>query len=127
MLAPLSSRNVMITGASKGIGKGMAGVFANKGCKVLLTGRTEVTLKASTEEIQAAGGFARYFIADVDGPEAVQKSFSFAQEVFGGLDILSSNVGIFPSGSTDDIAFAALFFGSSEAGLITGQTLVCRW
>lgn len=97
MLTTLSGRSVIITGASKGIGKGMARVFADNGCKVLLTGRTESTLKASVEEIQAAGGIARYFIADVADHRAVQASFTFAQEVFGGLDILCCNAGIFPN------------------------------
>ena len=97
MLTPLSGRSVLITGASKGIGKGVAKVFAEKGCKVLLVARSETLLRDTVSSIQAAGGTADYFCADVTDADAIQAAVERAVEQFGGLDILCCNAGIFPS------------------------------
>ncbi len=97
MLAPLSGRSVLITGASKGIGKGIAKVFAEKGCKVLLVARSETLLSETVSSIRAAGGTAAFFCADVTDTQAMQAAVAEAVHQFGGLDILCCNAGIFPS------------------------------
>ncbi len=104
MLTALSGRSVMITGASKGIGKGMARVFADNGCRVLLTGRTESFLQAAVREIRTSGGTAESITADAADPEAIQEAVNFAEEVFGGLDILCCNAGIFPNTRLDKMS-----------------------
>ena len=97
MLTPLSGRSVLVTGASKGIGKGIAKVFAEKGCKVLLVARNEALLRDAVSSIQAAGGTADFFCADVTDADAVQAATEQAVKQFGGLDILCCNAGIFPN------------------------------
>ena len=97
MLAPLSGRSVLITGASKGIGKGIAKVFAEKGCKVLLVARSETLLSEAVSSIRSAGGTAAFFCADVTDAQAMQNAVEEAVRQFGGLDILCCNAGIFPS------------------------------
>ncbi|WP_211830152.1 3-oxoacyl-ACP reductase FabG [Kistimonas asteriae] len=97
MLAPLSGRSVLITGASKGIGKGVANVFAEKGCKVLLAARNEALLSEAVSSIRAGGGTADYCCTDVTDAQAVQAAVDQAVQRFGGLDILCCNAGIFPN------------------------------
>ncbi|GAA4651393.1 3-oxoacyl-ACP reductase FabG [Kistimonas scapharcae] len=97
MMTPLSGRSVLITGASKGIGKGMAKVFAEKGCQVLLVARNETLLSEAVSSIRATGGTADFFCADVTDADAMQAAVDQAVARFGGLDILCCNAGIFPS------------------------------
>ena len=62
MLTSISGRSVIVTGASKGIGKGIARVFANQGAKVLVVSRTLADAEACANEI---GNGASAFSADV--------------------------------------------------------------
>ena len=58
MLTSIAGKSVIVTGSSKGIGKGIAGVFAEKGAKVLIVGRNLDSAQATAAEINAAGGTA---------------------------------------------------------------------
>ena len=58
MFTPIAGKSVVVTGGSKGIGKGIARIFAAEGAKVLLTGRDAVTGAAAVEAISGAGGTA---------------------------------------------------------------------
>ena len=96
MLTSIQGRSVIITGASKGIGKGIAKVFAARGAKVMLVARGEESAKRAREEIQAMGGHADVCLCDVTDWVAVQAMVSATVEVFGGVDILCANAGVFP-------------------------------
>ena len=56
MLTSVEGRSVIVTGASRGIGKGIAQVFAKHGAKVLLVARNLGRAEAATEEINGRGG-----------------------------------------------------------------------
>ena len=58
MFASIEGKSVVVTGASKGIGKGIARVFAAQGARVLLTGRDAAAGNAAVDEITGAGGTA---------------------------------------------------------------------
>ena len=59
MLTSIAGRSVIVTGASKGIGKGIARVFASQGAKVLIVARTGADAEATAAEIgHGASGFA---------------------------------------------------------------------
>ena len=60
---------MIVTGASKGIGKGIARVFAAKGAKVLLAARDLAQAEAAAAEIRSAGGIASAVAADVSIPD----------------------------------------------------------
>ena len=65
MFTSIAGRAVVVTGATRGIGKGIAGVFARSGARVLITGRDEDAAKATVAELAAAGGEVSYVLADV--------------------------------------------------------------
>ena len=96
MLTSIEGRSVIVTGASKGIGKGIAKVFAARGAKVMLVARGAEAIEQTREEIQVAGGTAEICLCDVTNWKAVQSMVAVTAKAFGGLDVLCSNAGIFP-------------------------------
>ena len=93
MLTSITGKTVVVTGGSKGIGKGIAEVFARQQTNVLVVSRHLDEAQAVAESIgpQAAG-----FACDVSDWDACQALAAEAERVFGGLDILCLNAGIFP-------------------------------
>jgi 3-oxoacyl-[acyl-carrier protein] reductase len=96
MLTPLDGKSVLVTGASKGIGKGIARVFARHGGRVLVVARHIDAAEATAEELRKAGGVASAFAADVRDLGEMEKAVAVAVERHGGLDVLCANAGIFP-------------------------------
>jgi 3-oxoacyl-[acyl-carrier protein] reductase len=97
------SRSVLVTGASRGIGKGIARVFARAGAKVLIVARDGKQAEAAAEEITAAGGAATPFTADVTNAEQTREAARTAATRYGGLDVLCANAGIFPQAKLEDM------------------------
>jgi len=97
MFTSIAGRAVVVTGATRGIGKGIAGVFAGAGARVLITGRDEDAAKGTVAELSAAGGDASYVLGDVSRREDCQRIAATAAERLGGIDVLCANAGIFPS------------------------------
>lgn len=96
MFTPLEGRTVLVTGGSKGIGKGIARVFAKSGAKVMIAARGEDAAQAAVKEMTDAGGTASYVIGDVSDWGDVQKMVAACVDTFGGMDILCANAGAFP-------------------------------
>ena len=96
MFTPLTGTSVVVTGGSKGIGRGIAEAFAGAGARVLLAARDEATLAATAEELRAAGGDVEHVAVDVSRPEGCAEMAAAAVERFGGIDVLCANAGIFP-------------------------------
>lgn len=103
MLTPITGKSVVVTGASKGIGKGIARVFGRAGGKVLVVARNEAEAQASADEINSAGGTASAFSADVTDFSSMEAMASAAVDRHGGLDILCANAGIFPQSKIVDM------------------------
>ncbi len=97
MLKSLAGRSVIVTGASKGIGKGIARVFASKGAKVLLAARDLAQAEAAAAGILAEGGIASAEGADVSSEEDCVRMARAATERHGGIDIVCCNAGVFPA------------------------------
>jgi len=93
----------IVTGGSKGIGKGIARVLAGNGAKVLLASRTGAEVEATAAKITAAGGVAAAFCADVSKPAECEALVAEATRLWGRLDILCSNAGAFPSCTLEDM------------------------
>ena len=103
MLTSIEGKSCLVTGASKGIGKGISRVFAEKGAKVMVVARNEADCAKTTEEIKAAGGTAAFRSCDISDWEQVQAAVSATAETFGRLDILCANAGIFPQKKLIDL------------------------
>jgi 3-oxoacyl-[acyl-carrier protein] reductase len=103
MLTPITGRSVIVTGASKGIGKGIARVFGRSGAKVLSVARNEAEARAGADEIIAAGGTASAFSADVRDLASMEAMAQAAVDRHGGLDVLCANAGIFPQSKILDM------------------------
>jgi 3-oxoacyl-[acyl-carrier protein] reductase len=97
MFSPLKGRTVIVTGASKGIGRGIALRFGQAGCRVLVVSRNLAEAQKVTDEIVAARGEARAFAADVTQPAQMEAMAAAALAAFGTIDILCANAGIFPA------------------------------
>lgn len=98
MFTSVADRSVIVTGGSKGIGRGIAQVFADAGAKVLITGRDEGSLRTAVEGL---GAQASYAIADVTDRTQCDRVAATAVERHGGIDVLCANAGIFPSARLD--------------------------
>ncbi|MCK5622697.1 MAG: 3-oxoacyl-ACP reductase FabG [Alphaproteobacteria bacterium] len=103
MLTAITGRSVIVTGASKGIGKGIARVFGRAGARVLVVARNEAEAQASADEINAAGGTASGFSADVRDLASMEAMAQAAVDRHGGLDVLCANAGIFPQSKIADM------------------------
>jgi 3-oxoacyl-[acyl-carrier protein] reductase len=100
MLSSIAGRSVVVTGASKGIGKGIARVFARQGARVMVVARHgEEAARTAAELGPDASGFA----ADVTQPAAMEAMAAEAMARQGGIDILCANAGIFPAAKLADM------------------------
>jgi len=96
MLTSIKGRSVIVTGGSKGIGKGIARVFAAQGANVMIAARGEETGRAAAEEMSGSGGRVEFCKCDVSDWGSVQNMIQTTVDRFGGLDILCANAGAFP-------------------------------
>lgn len=94
----LSGKVAVVTGASSGIGLGIARRLAAKGCHVVLVGRDQIALDRAAEE---TGGLA--IAADVTDPDAVRRVGEQTLERFGRIDIVVNNAGIGPTARIADM------------------------
>jgi NAD(P)-dependent dehydrogenase (short-subunit alcohol dehydrogenase family) len=96
----IAGRSVLITGASQGIGEGLARSFAREGCNVSLVARSADKLDALATELRAEHGVNVGVLAlDMTRPGAIEEVAAFANDV----DILVNNAGAIPGGTLWDV------------------------
>jgi len=125
----LDDRVAVVTGASKGIGYGLAKALANAGAKVALAARTIEPLNKLADEIRAEGGEALPVGLDVTDVRQINRVMQEVRDHWGSLDILVNNAGIGLKSAAVDITEAhwdetmnvnlrGLFFCCQAAGKI---------
>ncbi len=100
MFTSIAGRSVVVTGGSRGIGRGIAGVFASAGARVLLVGRDRSALD---EAAASLNGEVATVVADVSDRDQCDHMAEVAVERHGGIDVLCANAGIFPSARLTDM------------------------
>ncbi|MGD0115997.1 MAG: glucose 1-dehydrogenase [Dehalococcoidia bacterium] len=93
----LKGKSAIVTGASRGIGKGIAIGFARAGAKVALTSRKVDDLNATAAEIAAFGGEALVVQSHLGKMEEINRMVDTVKERFGRVDILVNNAGASPA------------------------------
>ena len=93
MTQSLQNRSVIVTGGSKGIGKGIARVMAQAGAKIAIMARNLDHASAAAKEI---GHGAIGVEGDVTSAASLEKAFAQVAKQNGGIDVLCANAGIFP-------------------------------
>lgn len=94
----MKDKTVLITGGGKGIGYGISTAFAKEGANLVITGRTEATLKSAKEELEKLGVQVLAIPADGGEEDAVQRVIDETIKRFGKLDVLINNAQASASG-----------------------------
>ena len=89
----LEQRVALVTGASKGIGRGIALGFADAGADLVLSSRTRADLETVAERVRAVGRRALVVPCDVNEREQLERLVDAARQEFGRIDILVNNAG----------------------------------
>jgi len=90
----LKNKVAVVTGASKGIGKAMAKLFAKAGAHVVCISRKADALKAVVDSIKTEGGFASYNAFDVSSLNEFEKNINSIIDEYNSIDILVNNAGV---------------------------------
>ena len=93
-MTALKDKVAIVTGASSGIGRAAAKLFAAEGARLVVTARRQSELDALVGEIKAEGGEAIAVSGDIREEALAQRLVDTATERFGGLDIALNNAGI---------------------------------
>ncbi len=103
MFTSLEGRSAIVTGGSKGIGRGIAETFAAAGVNVLITARTQADVDATVAGLAGQPGQVSGLCADVTKPDDCRRVVDAAVTRYDGVDIVCANAGIFPSGRLEDL------------------------
>ncbi len=94
--ALLTGRTALVTGGTRGIGRGIAEVLCGAGARVVIAGRDAVRGQQAADEMSAPGSPCHFRRADVRSLADLEAAASYARAQFGSLDILVHNAGIYP-------------------------------
>ena len=87
----LTNRVVIVTGAARGVGKGIAAALTERGASVLVVDRDEDILAATTEQLLTEGHSAASLVADLRDGDAARRIVAAALETFGTVHRLDNN------------------------------------
>jgi len=90
----LKNKVIIVTGGSKGIGKGICKVLAEEGAIPVIIGRNKDTIKAAVKEIEESGGKAGFAFAELTHPDECKAAVEKVINDFGRIDGLVNNAGV---------------------------------
>jgi NAD(P)-dependent dehydrogenase (short-subunit alcohol dehydrogenase family) len=120
----LDGKVAIVTGASRGVGRAVARVFALEGAAVVLASRSAALLEAHVREIEALGGRALAVATDVADEDSVAALFLKARSAFGPVNILVNS-----AGAVVNVPFVEMETKDFDAVLavnLRGTFLCCR-
>ena len=101
----LDGKVAVVTGASRGLGKAIAMLFAREGARVILAARSQKDIEQNAAELKAEGHAALPYVCDVSDPQQVEALAQFAIHTYGHFDVWVNNAGVAgPYGATFDLA-----------------------
>ena len=106
MARRVEGKVVLVTGGARGNGLGIGLAMAREGATVALSDLDRDTLAQAKQQIEEVGAACHTIVADVTDEDAVQGMITDVEKVFGGLDVLVNNAGIFPFKSIEDMTRA---------------------
>src|SRR6202451_593620 len=89
----LKDKVVLVTGASKGIGRSIAAAFAREGCRVVINARNSADLAKTAREISAPKGEVQSIAADVTKPDDASRLVAETVQRCGAIHVLVNNAG----------------------------------
>ncbi|MGE2717329.1 acetoin reductase [Mycolicibacterium litorale] len=101
--APLAGKAALVTGAGRGIGRGIAVELARQGADVALVDVSDGGLAEVADEITGMGSKTTTFVADVSDRDAVFAAVDHAASALGGFDVMVNNAGIALVGPIADV------------------------
>jgi NAD(P)-dependent dehydrogenase (short-subunit alcohol dehydrogenase family) len=101
--ARLEGRVAIVTGATSGMGRAIAELFAREGAAVVLGGRDVARGEAAVADIRGKGGRAAFVAGDIALPETSERLVAECQRLFGRLDVAVANAGVLGLGSVVDL------------------------
>jgi 3-oxoacyl-[acyl-carrier protein] reductase len=104
MQIDLSDKRVIVTGASRGIGKAIASAFAQEGARVAICARGEVAIESARAEMTEQGALVIAESVDVTNTDAVNRFVGDVAAAWGGVDVLVNNAGQGRSGNIDNLS-----------------------
>src|SRR4051795_13490837 len=123
----LEGKVALITGASSGIGRESALLFAREGAQVVVADVSDAGGAAVVAEIEAAGGAAVYVHADVSNAADAEGMVRAAEEHFGKLDVLFNNAGIMHSDDDNAITTEESVWDLTMNINLKGVFLGCKY
>src|SRR3990172_7003042 len=120
MFTSIAGRSVLVTGGTKGIGKGIARVFARAGANVVVCGRDTSASEAVQGEASGLSGSISFVHGDVGLASDCERVVSETVTRYGGLDVLCANAGVYPSARIEDMTEADIdaIFATNVKGSI---------
>jgi 3-oxoacyl-[acyl-carrier protein] reductase len=119
----IEGKVALVTGGSRGLGRGVADALAAEGVRLVLAARNEGSLAEASAALGAAGADVATMAVDVTEPEVPARLVDLAVDRFGSLDIVVANAGGPPPGRALDVDDAALI-AALNANLLTSVRLV---
>jgi len=101
-------KNVVITGASRGIGRSLALELARRGARMILTARSRPELESVAELTRSLGADTVVVASDVSAADSASEVVAAAAGQLGGVDVLVNNAGVGLRASVDQLARADL-------------------